>query len=50
MNKHFFAKVKSNPAAARTAYFNKTRLGTRNMNLHQLATAMQRAGLTWYSF
>ncbi|QBZ73219.1 hypothetical protein SEA_THERESITA_29 [Microbacterium phage Theresita] len=43
-------KIRQNPSAARRVYFNKTRLGTRGMNHHQLATAMIRAGISSFSF
>jgi hypothetical protein len=43
-------KIRQNPEAARAAYFAKTRLGTRNMNHQQLATAMLKAGMTSFSF
>lgn len=41
--------IRRDPSAARRVYFNKTRLGTKNMNHHQLAAAMIRAGISSFS-
>lgn len=41
--------IRNDRSKARRVYFAKTRLGTKGMNDHQLATAMLRAGISSYA-
>jgi hypothetical protein len=47
---HYIAKVKANRSAARTAYFRKTRQGTKGINDVKLAKLMIAAGISYYAF
>ena len=46
----YILKIKSNRSAARTAYFSKTRFGTKGMTDAKLAHLMIAAGISRLSF